>query len=161
MQNSKPNPEGTQQPRRRRPRRRRRKPQPLKTSLADRLAPLMPKLAPSEPTPKARPLPAPPPKPARDVLQVLLAATGLVLAARKNARVELLPGLPVTVVIANGREPAAAFVLPISQADACKAFGRPAPISRDVIAELLFEEERQDDMASLDAVFDQEDRYAC
>jgi hypothetical protein len=146
--------------RRRRPRRRRNN-KPLRVSFADRLAPLMPQLAPSEPSPRTRPLPAPPPKPARDILSLLLAATGFALAARRNASVELLPGLPVTVVISAGRNPAAAFVLPISQAEACKAFGKPVPVPRDPIAELLYEEERQADAPSLHDVLDLEDRYAC
>lgn len=140
--------------RRRRPRRRKNN-NPLRISFADRLAPLMPQLSPSTSTPRPHPLPAPPPKPARDVLGVLLAATGLVLAARKNARVELLPGLPVTVVISTGREPAAAFVLPISQADACKAFGRPAPQPRDRLMEQLFEEDRHAALGSPDLILDQ------
>jgi len=120
---------------------------------------MMPKLAAPEPTPKPRPLPAPPPKPARDVLGVLLAATGLVLAARRNARVELLPGLPVTVVISTGREPAAAFVLPISEAEACKVFGKPAPVARDPIAELLYEAERQADLAQPDIELQNAESY--
>lgn len=144
--------------RRRRPRRRNSK--PLKVSFADRLAPLMPQLTPSEPPPRTRPLPAPPPKSARSVLGLLAAATGLALAARR-VHLELLPGEPVTVLVCERGRVRAAFMLPLSEAEARKAFGRPAKAPRDRLLEQLFEEERRGDMPSLDAVLDQEDRHAC
>jgi len=64
-----------------------------------------------------------PPRSARDVLALLMATTGLALAARKDARVELLPGRPITVVLSAGEQPAAAFVLPIAEDEARRMFG--------------------------------------
>jgi len=72
----------------------------------------------------------PPPKPARDIVSMLLACTGFALAGEPNASVELLPGAPTTVVIHNNHKAQAAFVLPISEAEACKAFGMSAPEPR-------------------------------
>ena len=83
----------------------------------------------------------PPPKPARDILSLLLACTGFALAAEPNASVELLPGTPTTVVISIDDQAQAAFVLPISETEACKAFGMPAPLPRDRELEALWEEE--------------------
>ena len=96
--------------------------------------------------PKAPPVPqtimlTPPPKPARDILSLLLACTGFALAAEPNASVELLPGTPTTVVISIDDQAQAAFVLPISETEACKAFGMPAPLPRDRELEALWEEE--------------------
>ena len=83
-----------------------------------------------------------PPKPARDILSLLLACTGFALAAEPNASVELLPGTPTTVVISTNNIAQAAFVLPISETEACKAFGMPAPLPRDRELEQLWEEDR-------------------
>jgi len=84
----------------------------------------------------------PPPKPARDIVSLLLACTGFALAGVPNASVELLPGSPTTVIINNDGQAQAAFVLPISEAEACKAFGMPSPEVRDHELEALWEEER-------------------
>jgi len=119
--------------------------------------------------PRARTLMPTPPRSARDVLAVLMAATGLALAARRDARVELLPGLPVTVVLTAGDEPSAAFVLPIGEPEARRMFGQPKQDARDHLLEQLFEEQRQADLASPDILvdrrrafaWDQEDRHAC
>lgn len=163
--NSKPDSPPKRRGRRRRPRRRNNK--PLKASFAERLGPLMPQLAPSEPTPRSRALPAPPPKSARAILGLLMASTGLALAARR-VHVELLPGTPTTVVVCERGRARAAFVLPISEGEARKAFGRPVPQPRDRLVEQLFEEDRQDALTTPDVLLDQrrafawavEDRYA-
>jgi len=110
-----------------------------------------------------------PPRSARDVLAVLMAATGLALAARRDARVELLPGLPVTVVLTAGDVPSAAFVLPIDEPEARRMFGQPVAAQRDHLLEQLLEEQRQADLAPPDILVDQrrayvygmEDRHAC
>ena len=155
-------------PRSQKPRRpRRRKPQPLRVSLADRVGPMQlaqPGAARSHPS-----LMPSPPRSARDVLALLMATTGLALAARRDARVEVLPGLPVTVVLTAGDEPAAAFVLPIDEPEARRLFGQPAAAPRDHLLEQLFEEQRQADLASPDILVDRqrafawglEDRHAC
>ena len=82
-----------------------------------------------------------PPKSARDIVSLLLACTGFALAGLSNANVELLPGTPTTVVISIDDQAQAAFVLPISETEACKAFGMPAPLPRDRELEALWEEE--------------------
>lgn len=141
------NKEAPRRGRRRRPRRRKNK--PLRVSFADRLAPLMPKLSGAPPPPKPRPLPAPPPKSARSILGLLMASTGLALAARR-VHVELLPGTPTTVVVCEQGKARAAFVLPMSHDEARKHFGRPAREPRNRLVEQLFEEERQADLAGPD-----------
>jgi len=143
------------QAKRRRPRR---KPQPLRVSLADRVGPMSLTVPTHEP--RARTLMPTPPRSARDVLAVLMAATGLALAARRDARVELLPGLPVTVVLTAGDEPSAAFVLPIDEREARRMFGQPAAVQRNHLLEQLFEEDRQAEHASQDILLDQHRAYA-
>ena len=113
---------------------------PLRTSIMERTgitltdpeAPLLPQTI----------MLTPPPKPARDIVSLLLACTGFALAANPDAQVELLPGAPTTVVIHTNNKAQAAFVLPISEATACKAFGMPAPLPRDRELEQLWEEDR-------------------
>ena len=83
-----------------------------------------------------------PPRSARSVLSLLAASTGLVLAAQPDAKVELLPGTPTTVLISSAGRAQAAFVLPISEMEACKAFGKPAPVPRDRELEAMWEEDR-------------------
>jgi len=85
----------------------------------------------------------PPPKPARDIVSMLLACTGFALAGEPSASVELLPGVPTTVVVSINDQAQAAFVLPISEAEACKAFGKPTPVPRDRELEALWEEDRR------------------
>lgn len=153
-------------PRKRRPRR---KARPLRVSLADRLGGqeiAIPTPQPEQHHPSLLPEP---PRAARDVLSLLMATTGLALAGRKDARVELLPGLPVTVVLTAGDEPSAAFVLPIEEQEARRMFGQPVAAPRDHLLEQLLEEQRQADLASPDMLLDQkrayawgmEDRHAC
>ena len=98
--------------------------------------------------PKTTPVPqtvmlSPTPKPARDILTWLMAATGLVLAAKPNASIELLPGTPTTVLITSANEARATFVLPISESEARKALGQPALVPRDHDLERLWEEDRR------------------
>ena len=134
--------------RRNKPRRRSRRhhPGPLHATIAERIPPVPALFAAPVPAPpplKQRPALMPPaPRSARDVLALLAASTGFALAGCPSAEVELLPGSPVTVVIMSNGRAKAAFVLPISEAEACKTFGQPAPVSRDREMEVLWEEER-------------------
>jgi len=97
-----------------------------------------------------------PSRTARDVLSLLTAATGLALAGRPDARVELLPGSPTTVIISAGDRPAAAFVLPISADEAGQALGNLALAQRDPMLEQLWEQERWSAMILQDAALDAE-----
>ena len=96
----------------------------------------------SSPTPKPMPLMPSPPKSARDVLALLAVATGFVLAAQPDAKVELLPGSPTTVLITNGGKAQAAFVLPVPHEEACRALGRPITPGPDPEFDLLWYEEQ-------------------
>lgn len=155
----------TRSQRSRRPRRR--KPQPLRVSLAERVGTIQ--LAQPGNTRSHPALMPSPPRSTRDVLALLMAATGLALAARRDAKVTLLPGRPTTVVLSASDQPAAAFVLPISEEDARRMFGHPAGEPRDRLLEQLFEEQRQAELAPPDVLLDQyrayswglEDRHAC
>jgi len=89
-------------------------------------------------------------KSAKDVLTILLASAGLALAARKDALVELLPGGPTTLLISSGGKVRAAFVLPVSEAEASKLIGRPAGQQRDGALEALWHEERAADLMQPD-----------
>ena len=119
---------------------------PLHATIAERITPLPALAAPPVTVPlpgKQQPALMPPaPRSARDVLALLAACTGFALVGCPSAEVELLPGTPVTVVIMSNGRAKAAFVLPISEAEACKTFGQPAPVSRDREMEVLWEEER-------------------
>ena len=88
------------------------------------------------------PLMPSPPKSARDVLALLAVATGFVLAAQPDAKVELLPGSPTTVLITNGGKAQAAFVLPVPHEEACRALGRPITPGPDPEFDLLWYEEQ-------------------
>lgn len=101
-----------------------------------------------------------PPRSTRDVLAVLMATVGLALAARRDAKVELLPGLPITVVLSAGDEPSAAFVLPIAGDEAQRLFGEPVAAPRDHLIEQLFEEDRESEMASADILLDRHRAHA-
>ncbi len=89
-----------------------------------------------------------------------MAATGFALAARRP-EIELLPGTPVTIVVSNGSKPAAAFILPIPEDEARRAFGKPVKASRDHMLEQLFEEDRQAELAQPDVLLDQHRAYTC
>ncbi|MFO7684839.1 MAG: hypothetical protein R6V60_01995 [Desulfobacterales bacterium] len=145
---------------RRRSRRPRRKPQPLRVSLADRLGDQNIQIQVHHRATSHSPLMPEPSRSARDVLALLMATTGLALAARKDARVELLPGLPVTVVLTAGDEPSAAFVLPINEQEARRMFGQPVAARRDHLLEQLFEEQRQDELGCPDVQLDRRRAYA-
>jgi hypothetical protein len=99
-------------------------------------------------------------KPAKDVLTLLLASAGLALAARRDARVELLPGEPITLLISSGGKVRAAFVLPISEAEARKLVGQPAPVGRDGRIEVLWEEDRAADLLLPDAELEHQQQLA-
>ena len=142
---------------------RRRADSPLKASLGER----SPALHDATPAPRRLVLLPQIQKPAKDVVAVLLASTGLSLAARRDAQVELLPGTPVTILISAGGQARAALVLPISESEARRLVGQPAPTKRDGQLEVLWEEDRAADYLLPDAELEQhqelawEPRYAC
>jgi len=148
-------------PRRRGGRGRRPNNRPLAVSLADRVAATMPQIAlrQSAPEPMTKPLPplpSPPPRPARDVLSLLLAATGFALAGRADAHVELLPGTPTMVAIKTRGLPAAIFTLPaLTLTEACRIFGQPAPTQRDRVLERVLDEDRESALADPEILLDQ------
>jgi hypothetical protein len=79
----------------------------------------------------------------KSILQLLMATVGLALASRDDAKVELLPSSPTTVVISVDDKIQAAFILPISHAEAERAFG-VASSPRDQTLEQLWELENRD-----------------
>jgi len=80
--------------------------------------------------PQAPKMPSPP-RSTRDVLNLLLATTGLALAARRDTEIELLPGSPTTVIIISGGKAEAAFVLPVEPAEVAKTLGQTEPSKPD------------------------------
>ena len=99
----------------RKPRPCRRNTSPLHTPLADRLNPgALSMLIPTNVPPQSPRMPSPP-RSARDIITLLSAITGLSLAARPDAEVELLPGSPTTVLVVSGGKARATFVLPVSR----------------------------------------------
>ena len=120
----------------------RRKARPLKTTLADLTGPVrFPTKQPAIPLPQSPTMPRPP-RSAREVLALLTAATGLVLAGRPDAQVELLPGSPTTVLVTSAGQARAAFVLPVPHAEACHILGRPITPVPDPELDLLWYEEQ-------------------
>ena len=141
---------------RRRHRRPRRADRPLKVALGER-SPILQNATPAS----RRPVLLPPvPKPAKDVLAVLLASAGLTLAARRDAQVEVLPGTPVTILISAGGQARAALVLPISECEARKLVGQTAPTRRDGQLEVLWHEDRAADYLLPDAELEQHQELA-
>ncbi len=143
------------------------KSQSLRVSLADRVGAIhLSQPSSNKHHPSLMPLPS---RSAKDVLAVLMATTGLALAGKENSKIERLPGTPTIVLITNGDKPAAAFLLPISETEACKAFGQPVPQHRDHLLEHLYQEERQAELDAPDVILDQkrahawglEDSHAC
>lgn len=134
--------------------RRSRRAAPLRVSLGDRLK--QPPVTSQPHTDPTKVLLPPPPKPARDVVAALMAATGVAIAARPDATVNLLPGSPTTVVISAAGQPAAVFILPLSEAEAQRLLKLPVAEPRDYVLERLFEEERQAAACAPDVVFDAE-----
>ena len=119
----------------------RRQARPLKTTLADLTGPVrFPTKQPAIPLPQRPQMPSPP-RSAREVLTLLTAATALVLAARPDAEVELLPGTPTTVLVTSAGKARAAFVLPVPHAEACHILGRPITPGPDPELDLLWAEE--------------------
>jgi hypothetical protein len=88
------------------------------------------------------------------MLGLLMATTGLALAARRDAKIEILPSKPLTVIVTAGDEPSAAFVLPIVDKDARQLFGHPTEEPRDHLLERMFEEDRQADLPSPEELID-------
>ena len=136
------------------PRARQRSAQSLPTSLADRLNPGAMSTPICRNTPAQMPRFPTPSRSTRDVLTLLTAATGMALAAQPDCTVELLPGLPTTILVVSGGKAKAAFVLPVAHEEACLALGRVAPPQVDLVMDWLWEEERQDDMLPLDLLLD-------
>jgi hypothetical protein len=79
----------------------------------------------------------------KSILQLLMATVGLALASRDDAEIELLPSSPTTVVISVDDKIQAAFILPISHAEAERAFGA-ASSPRDKTLEQLWELDHRD-----------------
>ena len=145
----------------RRPRRRY-QPAPLHATISERIGR---ELEAAAPTYRTAVLPAAP-RPAKEVLALLLASTGMALAGRKDARVELLPGTPVTLLISSGGRLRAAMVLPVTEAEARKLVGQPTAQDRDRRFDTLWEEDRMASLMLQDAELDHrrgewESAYAC
>jgi hypothetical protein len=139
-------------------RRARREPRPLRVSVADRLGDLK-LLAPPSASYRSPRMPQPP-RSARDILALLMASTGLALAAREDAKITLLPGTPTTVVVSASGQPSAAFLLPIAEDEARRMFGQPEEEPSDRLLERLFEEQRQDELLTPDVQLDRHRAYA-
>ena len=77
----------------------------------------------------------------REVITLLTAATGLLLAGQSDAEVEILPGSPTTAVITSGGKARATFILPVPRAEACRVLGRPVPRGPDPELDRLWAEE--------------------
>ena len=123
----------------RKPRHNRREQQPLR---ARPFAQLREEILPSIPTaPPQMPRMPSPPRSAREVLALLTAATGLVLAGQPDARIELLPGTPTTVLVTTSGKARAAFVLPVPRDEACRTLGCPPSQEPDPELDLLWAEE--------------------
>ena len=127
----------------RKPRPRRRRSSPLPMPLADRLNPdALSILIPSNsPAPSPR-IPSPP-RSSRDIVTLLAALTGLALAARPDAKVELLPGSPTTVLVISGGKARATFILPVPRDEVSRALGRPTQVVVDPEMDRLWMEEQQ------------------
>jgi DNA polymerase-3 subunit beta len=74
---------------------------PLGATVLERIGPEHP-LTEADLPQHHRVLSPPVPKPAKDVLALLLATAGLAVAARNDARIEMLPGEPITILITTG-----------------------------------------------------------
>jgi len=84
-----------------------------------------------------------PPRSSRDIVTLLAALTGLSLAARPDAEVELLPGSPTTVLVISGGEARATFVLPVHHDEVSHALGRPPQKVADPELDQLWMEEQR------------------
>jgi len=82
-----------------------------------------------------------PPRSSRDILTLQAALTGLSLAARPDAEVELLPGTPTTVLVISGGKAQATFVLPVPHDEVSNALGRPPQEAVDPEMDRLWTEE--------------------
>lgn len=88
-----------------------------------------------------------PPRSSREVLNLLAAATGLVLAARPDAAVEWLPGTPTTVVITSNGKVEAAFVLPMEPGEVARTLGQTKHKHPDNMALMQLWQDDQQAMA--------------
>ena len=123
----------------------------LHANLADRLGPGALSMFNNHQLPPQMPRMPSPPRSTRDVLALLTAATGLTLAASPDAKVELLPGIPTTVLITNGGKAEAIFVLPVELAVAMNALGQTEPKYPGTAMLQLWEETRQAEAIAPDA----------
>ena len=117
----------------------RREKQPLRACLQERLAPFTIPPAPTAPPQMPR-MPSPP-RSSRDIVTLLAALTGLSLAARPDAKVELLPGSPTTVLVISGGQARATFILPVPREEVSRALGRPPRVMVDPEIDQLWMEE--------------------
>ena len=124
----------------RKPRPKRRDSKPLRTAPFTQLREVV---IPTDPAPQPqKPLMPSPPRSARDVLALLSAATGLVLASVPDAEVELLPGSPTTVLVVSGGRARATFILPVPHDEASRALGRTPQKVVDAEMDRLWMEEQ-------------------
>ena len=132
-------------------RHRRQEPAPqLGATIADRLQPgALSILTAITAPPQMTRMPSPS-RASREVLNLLTAATGLVLAARPDTQVELLPGTPTTVLITSNGKAQAAFMLPVEPCEVLRALGRQEPRNTNADILQLWEENRQAQMATPD-----------
>ena len=126
----------------RKPRRNRRDNSPLRVPLAEKIEPEALCLPAPLPAPPQSPRMPRPPRSTRAVLDLLGASTGLTLAGLPEAVVELLPGSPTTVLVVSGGEARAAFILPVSHAEASRALGYAVKAEVDRELDRLWEEQR-------------------
>ena len=124
----------------RKPRPNRRYKKPLRTTPSTQLREVV---IPSTSAPQPlKPRMPSPPRSARDVLALLSAATGLVLASLPDAEVELLPGSPTTVLVVSGGQARATFILPVPRDEVSRALGRPPREMVNPELDLLWMEEQ-------------------
>ena len=125
----------------RKPRPRRRHTSHVRSPLSDRLNPdALSMLTPTSGKPQSPRMP-PPPRSSRDIVTLLAALTGLSLAARPDAEVELLPGSPTTVLVISGGQARATFILPVPHEEVSHALGRPPQKVVDPEMDRLWTEE--------------------
>ena len=125
----------------RKPRPRRRHKSLRRTPLADRLNPdAMSMITPTGGKPQSPRMPSPS-RSSRDIVTLLAALTGLSLAARPDAEVELLPGSPTTVLVISGGKARATFILPVPHDEVSHALGRPPQKGVDPEMDRLWTEE--------------------
>ena len=125
---------------------------PLGPSITDRLDPgaLGMPIAINKPPQMPR-MPSPP-RSTRAVLNMLTAATGLMLAAKSDAAIELLPGSPTTVLVVSGGKTQAIFMLPVEHGEVLKALGQREPCAPGADILQLYDDERWAEMTTPEAM---------